>query len=122
MINRRLGDKIKESAKKLPVIVVTGPRQSGKSTLIQALFPDYTYQNLEDPEIRHFANSDPKGFLQNSGSFMILDEVQNAPHLLSYIQVITDRKNPRTVYPLRITKSSSDGGSLTKSCGANILV
>lgn len=92
MINRILGAKIKESAKKLPVIVVTGPRQSGKSTLIQELFPNHSYQNLEDPEIRQFANSDPKGFLQSSGSFIILDEIQYVPHLLSYVQVITDRE------------------------------
>jgi len=72
--------------------VVTGPRQSGKSTLIQALFPNHSYQNLENPEIRQFANSDPKGFLQSSGSFIILDEIQHVPHLLSYVQVITDRE------------------------------
>lgn len=91
MVKRELALKIQESTKKMPIIVVTGPRQSGKSTLIQSLFPDYSYNNLEDPELREFAISDPKGFLQSNGSKMILDEVQYAPHLLSYIQVISDR-------------------------------
>lgn len=76
----------------MPVIAVTGPRQSGKSTLIQQLFPKYTYLNLEDIELRQFALSDPNAFLENSGKKTIIDEVQYAPELLSYIQVITDRE------------------------------
>jgi uncharacterized protein len=91
MINRILGQKIKESAQKMPIIAITGPRQSGKSTLIQALFPDHTYQNLEDPELRQFAISDPRGFLQSQKGNVILDEVQYVPHLFSYVQVISDR-------------------------------
>lgn len=92
MIIRKLGIKISLSAEKMPVIAVTGPRQSGKSTLIQQLFPNHTYQNLEDIELRKFALSDPKGFLHNAGKKTIIDEVQYAPELLSYIQVITDRE------------------------------
>lgn len=76
----------------MPVIAVTGPRQSGKSTLIQQLFPKYTYLNLEDIELRQFALSDPNAFLENSGKKTIIDEVQYAPELLSYIQMITDRE------------------------------
>ena len=92
MIVRQLGSKISLSAEKMPVIAVTGPRQSGKSTLIQQLFPNHSYQNLEDIELRKFALSDPKGFLLNAGQKVIIDEVQYAPDLLSYIQVITDRE------------------------------
>ena len=92
MIIRQLSSKISLSAKKMPVIAVTGPRQSGKSTLIQQLFPNHFYQNLEDIELRKFALSDPKGFLLNAGQKVIIDEVQYAPELLSYIQVITDRE------------------------------
>ena len=92
MITRLLGSKISQSAEKMPVIAVTGPRQSGKSTLIQQVFPAHTYLNLEDIELRKFALSDPKGFLQNIGKKAIIDEVQYAPELLSYIQVITDRE------------------------------
>jgi predicted AAA+ superfamily ATPase len=92
MIIRKLDPKISLSAKKVPVIAVIGPRQSGKSTLIQQLFSSHTYQNLEDIELRKFALSDPKGFLHNAGTKAIIDEVQYAPELLSYIQVITDRE------------------------------
>lgn len=92
MITRHLASKITQSAEKMPIIAVTGPRQSGKSTLIQALFPDHSYNNLEDIELRKFAVSDPKGFLLNVGQYAIIDEVQYAPELLSYIQVITDRE------------------------------
>ncbi|MCU0401677.1 MAG: ATP-binding protein [Algoriphagus sp.] len=92
MLNRKLGIKIKESASKMPIIAITGPRQSGKSTLIQALFPNHHYLNLEDPELRQFALTDPKGFLQTQKGNLILDEVQYVPHLFSYIQVISDKE------------------------------
>jgi hypothetical protein len=91
MINRILSSAIKSLAEKMPIIAITGPRQSGKSTLIKHLFHQHQYFNLEDPELRAFANSDPKGFLQNGKMLMIIDEVQYAPELLSYIQVISDR-------------------------------
>jgi hypothetical protein len=76
----------------MPVIAVTGPRQSGKSTLIKHLFPEHLYYNLEDIELRKFALEDPKGFLSNKGQKIIIDEVQYAPELLSYIQVISDEQ------------------------------
>ena len=84
MIERLLGQYIRNAAEKMPVIAVTGPRQSGKSTLIQAHFPDYTYRNLENIEQWQFALTDPKGFLQNMTGPAIIDEVQYAPDLLSY--------------------------------------
>ncbi|MEM9888408.1 MAG: ATP-binding protein [Bacteroidota bacterium] len=92
MINRTIGNKIKESAAKMPVIAVTGPRQSGKSTLIKHLFPAYQYANLEDIEQRQFALEDPKGFLSRQGTNSIIDEVQYAPDLLSYLQVTVDQE------------------------------
>jgi len=92
MIKRLLGSKILEAAKKMPVIAVTGPRQSGKSTLVKEIFPDYKYVNLEDIEMRKFARDDPKGFLKNLGNRVIIDEVQNVPDLFSYIQVLVDEE------------------------------
>lgn len=88
-----LGEKIKAAAEKLPVIAVTGPRQSGKSTLIRQCFPEYSYSNLEDLEIRRFAKEDPKGFLMQAGAHAILDEIQQVPELLSYIQVAVDQED-----------------------------
>ena len=91
MIHRLLGKHILASAQKMPVVAVTGPRQSGKSTLVQALFDDYSYTSLEDLEIRNFAEEDPKGFLAGLGRKAIIDEVQQVPKLLSYIQVEVDK-------------------------------
>lgn len=92
MIGRVIEQKILAAASKMPVVAVTGPRQSGKSTLIRALFPDYTYTDLEDPEQRAFAIDDPRGFLLSAGERVIIDEVQYAPSLLSYIQIETDKR------------------------------
>jgi predicted AAA+ superfamily ATPase len=90
MIERILGKKISEAAQKMPVVAVTGPRQSGKSTLVKQIFPDHTYVNLEATAKRKFAVEDPEGFLRGLGKKAIIDEIQHAPSLLSYIQVTTD--------------------------------
>ncbi|MDX2247431.1 MAG: ATP-binding protein [Bacteroidia bacterium] len=98
MIQRILGEKINEAAKKMPIVAVTGPRQSGKSTLVQQVFPQHTYVNLEDISKRKFAQEDPLGFLKYLGDYAILDEIQHVPDLLSYIQVIVDREKPKGKY------------------------
>ena len=90
MIKRIIQDKIKQLAEKFPVISVTGPRQSGKTTLIKSMFPDLLYESLEDPDTRLFALSDPRKFLGN-GKKMIIDEIQLDPELFSYIQSSTDK-------------------------------
>ena len=74
-----------------PVLTVTGPRQSGKSTLLKSILPDWTYVNLEDPSILDFALDDPKGFIRTYGDKVVIDEIQKAPKLLSYLQVEIDR-------------------------------
>lgn len=61
MIERELQNKIKEMAGKYPVVTLTGPRQSGKSTLLKTTFPNYSYVTVEDPDIRLFASEDPRG-------------------------------------------------------------
>ncbi|HRW58214.1 MAG TPA: ATP-binding protein [Chlamydiales bacterium] len=94
MINRELEDNLIKSAKSYPIIALTGPRQSGKTTIIKKIFGnDYKYINLEDLEMRRFANEDPKSFLEQFSEKVIIDEAQNAPDLFSYIQVIVDEKN-----------------------------
>lgn len=75
---------------KYPIITVTGPRQSGKTTLLRAAFPDYQYVSLETPDIRSFALSDPRGFLEQYSEYVIFDEIQRAPELFSYLQTIVD--------------------------------
>jgi len=94
MIYRNITPYIKELAKKMPVIAITGPRQSGKTTLAKAIFSDYDYVTLENLNIRSLAQQDPQGFLKqyDKGSGVILDEVQQVPELFSYLQGIVDEK------------------------------
>lgn len=90
MIQRKADFKLVSMAKKFPVLVLTGPRQSGKTTLAKMSFPDYRYVSLENPQTLEFALTDPKGFLDIYNQNVIIDEVQNAPELFSYIQQIVD--------------------------------
>lgn len=90
MIERILASKITSLAQKFQVITLTGPRQSGKTTLVRATFPDLPYVSLEEPDIRQIALTDPRGFLSNYPNGVILDEIQNTPELFSYIQRIVD--------------------------------
>ncbi|MBW1741098.1 MAG: ATP-binding protein [Deltaproteobacteria bacterium] len=90
MIKRTLTTKLKEAATQFPVVTLTGPRQSGKTTLVKAAFKDYDYLSLELPDQRSFALEDPRGFLSQFDGPVILDEVQRAPELFSYIQVLVD--------------------------------
>ena len=90
MIERTLASKITSLAHKFQVITLTGPRQSGKTTLVRATFPALPYVSLEEPDIRQIALTDPRGFLSNYPNGAILDEIQNTPELFSYIQRIVD--------------------------------
>ena len=90
MIPRHISSKILRYSKEYPIIALVGPRQSGKTTLARALFPTYTYVSLENLDTRQLAISDPRGFLNDLGSFVILDEVQRVPELFSYLQERVD--------------------------------
>jgi uncharacterized protein len=90
IVKRKLEEKIKQLAQKFPIISITGPRQSGKTTLAKICFPDYEYVNLEMPDTRSFAVSDPRYFLQSFKNGVIIDEIQYVPELFSYIQGIVD--------------------------------
>lgn len=89
-ISRSISAAIIEAYKYFPVITVTGPRQSGKTTLLKHLFDLLPYYSLENLDVRNLAINDPVAFLKNAERGMILDEVQNVPQLLSYIQGIVD--------------------------------
>ena len=93
MITRHLNSFVKEMATQYPIVAVTGPRQSGKTTLCRSLFPDYDYVNLEKPDTRAFAIEDPNGFLAQFKKPVILDEIQRVPDLFSYIMVLADERN-----------------------------
>ncbi len=90
MIDRDLAPRLLQAARQFPAVTLTGPRQSGKSTLCQALFPELPYANLETPDVRAFAVSDPRAFLAQFPDGVIIDEVQRAPELPSYLQGLID--------------------------------
>ncbi|MBU0480896.1 MAG: ATP-binding protein [Proteobacteria bacterium] len=90
MIPRKLADYAKFIATRYPVVTITGPRQSGKTTLAREVFADKAYVNLENPLTREYATDDPVGFLNQFRGGVVLDEIQRAPELLSFIQVRAD--------------------------------
>lgn len=90
MIDRDLAPRLLQAARQFPAVTLTGPRQSGKSTLCQALFPHLGYANLEAPDVRGFALNDPRAFLAEFPDGAIVDEVQRAPELPSYLQGLID--------------------------------
>lgn len=95
MIKRIIGKKVKSFIGQYPVITITGPRQSGKTTLVKQLFPNYAYVNFEDIEQRNFAQNDPKNFLNSKGKLLIIDETQYVPEIFSYIQLYVDDEPER---------------------------
>lgn len=97
IIKRELQRQLLDAAVSFPVVVLLGPRQSGKTTLAQLTFPQHAYMSLEDYDVREIALSDPRRFLADYATEkgLVLDEIQHAPQLLSYMQTIVDREKKR---------------------------
>lgn len=100
MIPRAISSAAQQRLEWYPILSLTGPRQSGKSTLLKSLFPDYEYVNLENPTTRALASEDPIGFLRNKGQHLIIDEAQYVPELFSVVQVLSDERNENGQYIL----------------------
>ena len=100
MIEREITGRLTALFEQYPFVTVTGPRQSGKTTLCRAAFPNLKYVNLEAPDQRDFAESDPRGFLAQLGEGAIIDEVQHVPALLSYLQVLADELGRNSLFVL----------------------
>lgn len=100
MIERDITPELKSLALQYPVVTVLGPRQSGKTTLVKKNFPEKPYVNLEEPDTRMFADLDPRAFIEQYPQGAILDEIQRIPKLLSYIQTIVDKDNPKGMFIL----------------------
>ena len=90
MIKRDIEPTIYKLLKGFPIITITGPRQSGKTTLARHIFSNKPYISLEDPDARQLALDDPRAFLSRLPDGGVLDEVQRAPEILSYLQTIVD--------------------------------
>jgi uncharacterized protein len=100
MIKRDMTTELLASAGEYPVVTVFGPRQAGKTTLVQMTFPDKSYYSLEDPDLRMAVETDPRGFLANLSEGCILDEIQRIPQLLSFIQGIVDQAKKKGMFIL----------------------
>ena len=91
MIDRQLEKELHLLKSEFPIVAILGPRQSGKTTISQKVFPDYEYVTLEDIDHREFAQNDPRGFLDRYKEKVILDEIQRVPLLMSYLQSHVDK-------------------------------
>ena len=100
MIKREIAPYLIDLFQRYPFVTVTGPRQSGKTTLCRETFPHLSYVNLEAPDQREFAESDPRGMLARLGTGAIIDEIQRVPSLLSYLQVVGDEHRENSLYIL----------------------
>ncbi len=115
MIKRELQKTIQKYAKTYPVVTITGPRQSGKTTLAKMAFPSYSYCNLEHPENRLLAEKDPKSFFRQFPAPVIIDEIQRVPELLSYIQVFVDEHKKNGSYILTGSHQLTLNASISQS-------
>jgi len=100
MIRRHITAHLESVFSQYPVITITGPRQSGKTTLARSSFPHLPYKNLENIETRSFAKDDPVAFLKTVPDGAIIDEIQHVPELSSYLQVIVDERRENGIYVL----------------------
>lgn len=100
MIKRTMERTAKELWLRYPVVTITGPRQSGKTTLAQTVFADAEYVNLEIPDIRDEARRDARRFMERHKAPAIFDEIQNAPEIASYVQAETDKAGRNSMYVL----------------------
>jgi len=122
MIARTITNKVNELLGKYPIVSITGPRQSGKTTLTRLLRPDYQYVSLENPSDRLFAQQDPVGFLETYQNGVILDEVQYVPELFSYLQVYTDARQRMGEYILTGSQNFLLMEKITQSLAGRVAI
>jgi len=122
MIKRIISSKVIRYAKQYPVVIITGPRQSGKTTIAKALFPRKKYISLEAMETREYASADPRGFLAQCPEGAIIDEVQRVSELTSYIQNIVDEKDKAGMFILTGSQSFELMSSLSQSLAGRMAI
>ena len=122
MITRTLQEKLLYLSTKFPFVLLTGPRQSGKSTLVRYTFPGYAYVSLEEPDNRSYAEEDPRGFISEYPDKTIIDEVQRVPNLLSYLQTHTDLAGKNGMYILTGSQTFQLLSSVDQSLAGRVAV
>jgi predicted AAA+ superfamily ATPase len=122
IIERRLTLHIRKMLKQFPIVSITGPRQSGKTTLLREFFPEYKYFNLERLDLREMILTDPMGFLKSAGEMVIFDEAQNLPELFSYIQVISDERKINGQYILSGSQSFLLNEKISQSLAGRVSI
>ena len=116
MIKRDISKILDKLSGKYPVITITGPRQSGKTTIVQSFYRGYDYINLEHPNTAYQAAEDPERFLSKFNKGVIIDEIQKVPELTSYVQVICDERKGDALFIL----TGSQNFSLIKSVSQSL--
>jgi uncharacterized protein len=120
MIQRQAAETLRYLATQFRVVAVVGPRQSGKTTLVRMIFPDKSYVNFENPDIRNFAIEDPRGFLSNYTNGAVFDEVQRVPLLFSYLQQIVDEQKTNGMFILTGSNNFLLQESITQSLAGRV--
>ncbi len=121
MIRRNLETSIRIYSSQYPVVAIVGPRQSGKTTLARYMFPDHKYLSMENLDIRHMAQDDPRGFLDDYGKNLILDEIQRVPSLFSYLQERVDLDESPAGYVLTGSQQFLLMEKITQSLAGRII-
>jgi predicted AAA+ superfamily ATPase len=121
MIRRNLETSIRKYSSQYPVVAIVGPRQSGKTTLARYMFPDHKYLSMENLDIRHMAQDDPRGFLDDYGKNIILDEIQRVPSIFSYLQERVDLNESPSSYVLTGSQQFLLMEKITQSLAGRII-
>ncbi|MEZ4985959.1 MAG: AAA family ATPase [Saprospiraceae bacterium] len=121
-VARNIEASIKKIMKQYPIAALTGPRQSGKTTLLKKLFSDYRYVSLENTDARTFATEDPNGFLHQYDHHVIIDEVQRVPSLFSYLQTRVDEEGEMGQYILSGSQNFHLMEQITQSLAGRVAI
>lgn len=122
LIRRDITDTLLAAAGKFPVVSVTGPRQSGKTTVARAVFPDHEYLSLEDPATRELAEDDPYAFFRVHSGRLVIDEAQRVPELFSYLQGIVDESGEAGRFVLSGSQNFLLSRSISQSLAGRVSI
>ena len=122
MIKRDIEPVLRRFADANPVVTITGPRQSGKTTLCRTVFPDKPYVSLEDPDVRQYAQEDPRGFISDYPTGAIFDEIQRAPLLFNYLQQRVDDAKQMGQYVLSGSQNFLLMQGITQSLAGRVAI